>query len=295
MRAILEDDFTSVHIAADAASKKSQKLYVRIICIDLWAMIIASILAVYNYESASYKEILYIVTGILMLLSLVLTIIILTLKLEDTWYKGRALAESCKTVTWRFMTRTEPFQNNLDAENKFTKRIDELSNEFSELRQSMDSMLMSKSPLITDFMKEVRRLPLDKRKEFYIKNRVEEQKIWYSNKANYNRARYIRWFVIIIITQFLSALSIGYMIYSSDSNWNLVGIFTTISASAISWLQVKRHQELKQAYTTAAHELNTILTLSNAINDDNAFSKFVIDSENAVSREHTVWLAQRMK
>ena len=74
-----------------------------------------------------------------------------------------------------------------------------------------------------------------------------------------------------------------------------VGLFTTISASGLSWLQVKQHQELKQAYTTAAQELNFILSLSDEIDTENAFSKFVLDSENAISREHTLWLAQKRK
>ena len=80
-----------------------------------------------------------------------------------------------------------------------------------------------------------------------------------------------------------------------DFNWNFVGLLTTISASALSWLQLKQHQELKQAYTTATQELNFIVTLTDQLTTEDSFSKFVLDSENAVSREHTLWLAQRRK
>lgn len=85
------------------------------------------------------------------------------------------------------------------------------------------------------------------------------------------------------------------LISNPKLNWNLVGLFTTLSAASLSWLQVKRHQELKQAYTTTSNELNMILSLADNINNENDFSKFVLDSENAVSREHTLWLAQRRK
>ena len=72
-----------------------------------------------------------------------------------------------------------------------------------------------------------------------------------------------------------------------------MGLFTTISAAAISWLQLKQHQELKQAYTTAAQELIFIKASSNSIHTEEQLSRFVLDSENAISREHTLWLAQK--
>ena len=56
---------------------------------------------------------------------------------------------------------------------------------------------------------------------------------------------------------------------------------------------MKQHQELKQAYTTTVQELNMILAGAERISTDTELSKFVLDSENAISREHTLWLAQK--
>lgn len=86
-----------------------------------------------------------------------------------------------------------------------------------------------------------------------------------------------------------------YLIRNPGSNWNVVGLFTTISAAALSWLQLKQHQELRLAYTTAAQELNFILDCSSSINNEEKLSEFVLDSENAISREHTLWLAQKRR
>ncbi|QJW89105.1 DUF4231 domain-containing protein [Spirosoma taeanense] len=294
---IAEKDFTSFYVASDSASKKAQSDYVSIIAVDLISMLIASAIATYNYQSEQSKKILYIISGTLLLLSLVLTVVLLSKKFEDIWYQGRALAESCKTLTWRFMMRSELFEDTVplnQAKQKFIDRVQELSKEFLELNKILDTELLNK-PVITQSMINVRSLSLENRKEYYIQNRIEDQKNWYATKAQFNKNRYNSWFTVIIIAQSVSLISIVYLINSPNSNWNFVGFFTTISASAISWLQLKRHQELKQAYTTASQELNLIVSLADEITGENEFSKFVLDSENAVSREHTLWLAQRRR
>lgn len=142
-------------------------------------------------------------------------------------------------------------------------------------------------------MESIRNLSAMERKEYYINERIKEQKKWYSDKAEFNKRKYDMWFVVIILAQFLSLVSIIVLIKNPTLDWNLVGLFTTISAAAISWLQLKQHQELKQAYTTAAQELNFIEASSSTVTTENELSRFVLDSENAISREHTLWLAQR--
>lgn len=297
MSKISESDFTSLYLASDDASKSTQKNYVTIIAFDLSLMIIASALAVYNYEATNSKLILYILSGLFLLTSTFLTIVLLTRKFEDFWYQGRALAESCKTLTWRFMTRSELFEDSVplqDAKAKFIQRVQELTTEFPDLNKVMKTELLNK-PVITQKMLDVRSLNLPDRKQYYIDQRIEDQKKWYANKASYNNKKYTLWFCIIIVSQALSLISIAFLITNPKTSWNLVGFFTTVSSASLSWLQLKRHQELKQAYTTTSKELNMILALSDNVNTETEFSKFVLDSENAVSREHTLWLAQRRK
>lgn len=294
---ISEKDFPNLYLASDEASKLSQRNYLIILGVDLISMIVAASLAIYNYESARSKEEIYILSGFLLLLSLFLSIVLLAKKFEDTWYQGRALAESCKTLTWRFMTCSEMFEYNIstvDATKKFVTRIKELGKEFSELNKSLNAKTLT-LPVCTSKMVEVRNLPILDRKMYYLTNRIEDQKEWYSKKAEFNKNRYNVWFTLIITCQFLSIVSIAFLIRNPESNWNVVGLFTTLASSAISWLQIKQHQELKQAYTTATQELNFIAELSLGITTDDELAKFVLDSENAISREHTLWLAQKRK
>lgn len=294
---ITEFEYPGLFQASDDASKSAQKRYLQIVALDLFLMMLAAGIAIYNYSSTTSKEIVYIIAGILLLISLVLTIVVLTRKYEDIWYQGRALAESCKTLTWRFMLCSELFENSLpleEAKAKFINKLKDIGKEFSDLNREMSAVSLA-HPYISKLMLDVRSLSLEERKVYYIDNRITDQKNWYSKKAEWNKGKYILWFFVIIISQALSLISIAYLVLNPSSNWNFVGLFTTLASSAISWLQLKQHQNLKQAYTTAVLELNYILSLSSSINSESDLAKFVLDSENAISREHTLWIAQRRK
>jgi len=290
-------DFPSLFQAADKASVQAQKNYLIIIGLDLSFMIIGSLLAIYSFKCDFNKLIVYSISGLFLLTSLILTIVLKSKAFEDIWYQGRALAESVKTLTWRFATCSELFENNLskdEVSGRFLERLKELSNEFKDLNKTLDANILS-LPIISPKMESIRNLSAMERKEYYINERIKEQKKWYSDKAEFNKRKFDMWFGVIILAQFLSLVSIIILIKNPSLDWNLVGLFTTISAAAISWLQLKQHQELKQAYTTAAQELNFIEASSSTITTENELSRFVLDSENAISREHTLWLAQKRK
>jgi len=290
-------DFPNYFQAADIASINAQRTYLQFHKINLLSMIFAVCLTIYNFQRVEPKMWIYIISGILLFVSMVITVVLKLRKYEEVWYQGRALAESCKTLTWRYVTCSELFESALSIEKSkeiFVARIKEIVKEFKELTPKLNPKILN-LPIVTKRMTEIRTQTLDERKRVYILKRLNEQKDWYSSKAIFNQKRYNLWFWIIILTQFLSIIAIVYLIKVPNSKWNLVGLFTTISAAALSWLQLKRHQELKESYTTATQELNFIVELSESIKTDNDFSKFVLDSENAISREHTLWLAQRRK
>lgn len=260
-------------------------------------MVFASALSIYNYETEDSKLYVYVISGVILLIATILSLVIKNKKYEDVWYRGRALAESCKTLTWRYITCSEYFENSLtkqDVERRFVNRIREISTEFSDLSSVLNAKHLA-LPIITDEMNRIRNLSLSERKDFYLTNRINNQISWYSNKAENNKKLYENWFWAVIISQILAIISVVFLIKYPLSNFNLVGLFTTFSASCFSWLQLKKYQENKEAYTTATSELNMIKQELSEANTELEFSKFVLDSENAMSREHTMWIAQKRK
>ncbi|WP_277014966.1 DUF4231 domain-containing protein [Flavobacterium lindanitolerans] len=292
---INNSDFPNYFIAGENASVLAQKNYVRYVKWDLILMCAGAMLTIYNYSYQETKQWIYILSGLILLIAFVLSLVIKTKKYEDVWYRGRALAESAKTLTWRFMTKSEYFETDLseeEAERRFTERIKEIREEFRDINSSLKAADLRKD-IVTSKMLTVRNSSLQDRKDFYLKNRIDNQIEWYTSKADSNKTRYENWFWAVICVQFLALLSIGFLIFKPASNYNFVGLFTTLSASFFSWLQLKKYQENKEAYNTAMSELNLIKSEAKYIDSEDAFAKFVLDSENAMSREHTLWLAQK--
>lgn len=290
-----DNNYPNYFAAGDNASKKAQFWYIRLFGLDLLLMVLSAIISVYNYQTDESKTIIYIISGILLLGAMLISIFLKVRKYEDIWYRGRALAESCKTLTWRFIMASEYFENHIsdeEADRRFIQRIREINDEFSDLNNVLSSKQLS-SPIITDEMKRIRNLSLNEKKKYYLYNRIQNQIDWYSSKADDSKLKYDIWFFAIIILQFLALISIGFLVKFPSSNFNFVGVFSTIAASGFSWLQVKKYQENKEAYTTANSELNLIKAEGNRDLSDNEFSEYVLDSENAMSREHTMWLAQK--
>lgn len=289
------NNYPNYFLAGDTASQKSQNWYIRLFGLDLLLMIFSAFLSIYNYETEDSKTIVYSVSGIFLLGALMISIFLKVKKYEDIWYRGRALAESCKTLTWRFIMCSEYFENILsveEVEKRFIQRIKEISKEFTDLNDVLDSKQLN-TDVITTEMKRIRSFCLSDKKAYYINNRIQNQINWYSSKAEDSKLKYDIWFVVIIFLQFLALISIVFLVKYPSSSYNFVGLFSTVAASGFSWLQVKKYQENKEAYTTANSELNLIKAQGNRDFSDSEFSKYVLDSENAMSREHTLWLAQK--
>lgn len=292
-----DKDFPNYFRAGDKASLVAQSTYVNYVKWDLIFMAVAAALTIYNYQELNSKTIVYVISGVLLLVATILSLVIKNKQYEDTWYRGRALAESCKTLTWRYITCSEYFESNLspsDAKKRFTERITEIKNEFSDLNKELNATLLA-LPIITEEMKLVREYTLERRKQYYLQYRIENQINWYKDKADKNKSKYENWFWAVIVAQILALLSIGFLIKFPSCDFNFVGLFSTLSACFFSWLQLKKYQENKEAYTTATSELNLIKQEAEEVNSEETFSKFVLDSENAMSREHTMWLAQKRK
>ena len=292
---MLNKDYPNYFIAGDKASLLAQSTYTKFVKWDLILMVFASALAIYNYESEKSKFLIYIISGLLLIVATILSLVIKNKKYEDTWYRGRALAESCKTLTWRYITCSEYFENNLDIKivnKRFTDRIKEINNEFTDLIGFLNAKDIA-LPIITTEMYRIRILSINERKKYYLENRINNQITWYSTKAETNKKKYENWFWAVIIAQILAIISIVFLIKLPTCDFNLVGLFSTFSASCFSWLQLKKYQENKEAYTTATSELNMIKQELGDADNEIEFSKFVLDAENAMSREHTLWIAQK--
>ncbi|MGF1670689.1 MAG: DUF4231 domain-containing protein [Balneolaceae bacterium] len=287
-----EKDYPALFEAADTASNRTQSHHLRTVLGYLSSLVVGSTLAFYGIEH-SY---LAIIGAFIFIVGLFLTYILLNKNFENTWYNCRALAESIKTSTWRYMMRAEPYE---DCENVQIANTEFRNLLTGLLKQSMNiSHELGGEPSereqITQKMKNVRAMSLNERKRFYLDHRIDEQRKWYSKKYIYNKKQKKKWFTILIVFNVLALIFVSFRIYyPSFGHWPSE-IFVVLSGACLTWIQVKKFQELTSAYSLTAHEIGTIRGEIEKVESEEKFSDFVNNSENAFSREHTQWLAKRI-
>ncbi|HIF9455031.1 TPA: DUF4231 domain-containing protein [Photobacterium damselae] len=283
--------YPSLYKVADAASLSAQKLHLRLTISHALLLIIGTAMAIKSLPTKEYS--LFI--AFVFFAALGLSIFLGVMRYEKRWYNGRAVAESIKTSTWRYSMRAAPFEN---AESVHIIK--------SEFRNLLNSILRTNRELgdyigehqdtndqITNEMDQVRALSVEERKRYYIKHRVDEQRLWYATKASYNKKMQRVWFTAIVIAQ-ASAITcvLARIAYPNWTHWP-TDTLVLIASFCISWTQLKKFNELSSAYSLTAQEIGIIKGQSDSILTEEDLSEFVNSAELAFSREHTQWVARQ--
>lgn len=289
---INRNDLPALYLAASNTSSSAQRNYLLLVIANLVLLGIAALLSSFSFTADPARSTIMVAGVIAILTSIIITVIIQLVHPEKDWYGGRAIAESVKSIAWRYITRAKPYENNANVDRKFTNDLDAILKERKFLSGALGGKL-SNYPQITEKMRYVRTLSTKQRKEIYIINRIKDQRTWYGNNSEINRKKKDKSFVAIIAAQILALAGVIFVIRYTDLFINPVGFFSTIAASVLAWLQVKQYQELAQSYGLAAQELGMIQEESKSVRNDQELSRFVLNSENAISREHTLWIARK--
>ena len=210
---------------------------------------------------------------------------------DRTWYDGRAAAESVKTLAWRYAVGGSPFPistSGRPTDEVFVERLNGVIKALTYVTIGGGPA----EPQITPWMRVCRLGTLVERRRLYEEGRIKDQQAWYSSRATWNegRASLFAWTGLgLTVIGFLLALSrvIGFL------DVDLLGIVSASAAALAAWLQVKQHDGLARAYSVAAQELGTIRSLIDSRETESDWALFVDSAEDAVSREHTMWLASR--
>lgn len=286
-----EFEYPALYKGAGQLSAESQSYYLNLIRAEYVALIIAAVLSLNLSSNVVYLTsnafVFLVAIGILLTRS--------NHRPEQTWYKGRALAESIKTSCWRYCMRAEPFGDVVSvAERKSEFRtylLDILeSNRHIGDRLPPDSAAEHQ---ITPSMEATRALSLEERKTYYHDKRIKEQRNWYVNKARANANSSRRWVKFGVLVYASAIVFILLRIaYPQQTIWPTEPLIVLASA-VIGWTQVKKFNELASSYTLTAHEIGIIQGRVADINEEGDFSDFVNEAEQAFSREHTQWVARQ--
>lgn len=281
--------YPALFTSSDNYSIKAQDNFKNLNKWTLVALVVATVLTSLTQENWAIWT-----STALILVSAILSTLMLVLKFEKGWYEGRAVAESIKTLCWKFMTGARPFSidlNETKAQNLLIENFKKVIGHRKDFFTLIGSDFAENEQLPAELMN-IRKLSKYERISIYKTERLEKQKKWYTDKTTENKKRTKISFAVIILAQVLAVISLILKI-KFEFEFSIAPILVTISTAFIAWLQLRRYQELSQSYLITATELSLIKSKINQVDTESDFSDFVDDSETAISREHTLWLARR--
>lgn len=292
--AVTEDDFPALYLAADRTSRMAQRRHLWFTGTILSALVACAALGTLSAVFPKHSTVLALFSTGWAATSFMLTSMRKALKPEKAWYGGRAVAESAKSLAWRYMTGADPYPTSLtpvEADGKFIADLRLLARDQTPSALGFGAEF-SDRPQVSARMREVRALPLEQRRQLYLKERIDDQRRWYGRKARSSQVVANRYFVLIQVSQALALGGTVLLFSAAVSKWNLGGVFSSLASALIAWLQLRQHEELAQTYSVAALDLGFIEEQAMTVSNEKELSDLVVNAENTVSREHSMWITR---
>jgi hypothetical protein len=287
----LEMDYPALYSSANTGSNDSQSNFLAIVKSEIFSILVLSVYSAVKNEF-NLPDSFQVITLVILMILLVVK---LTLKLDQKWYQCRALAESVKTASWRYVMRAHPFEDAVSLKTP-QSALRKFLNDILKANNTLGNVLSTErisDEQLPEAMNQIRKLDIEQRRKFYIKNRIDEQRNWYSNKAVANK-KSVKIVALLGFSVYVIAI---FSVISEDVNLKFLGFASdpllVIATSLIGWMQLKKYSELSASYALTATEIGILKTRSSDITTETEFSDFVNEAETAFSREHTQWAARK--
>lgn len=287
--------FPAMYRCADDASSSGQKWYFRWVTVDLSLLFSGALVGSIGLTDPESKQVANTIAAIIFFGAVGVTILLATRRWERIWYAGRAVAESAKSLTWKFVCAADPFPSSMsyqDALELFTTSLRELLNEHKHLAPLLAGPDAT-GHQVTSYMEGLRNAAIGVKRDVYLSQRVAEQQAWYSQKSADNRNKRNTWFVLLIVFQVAAGSAAVLVAVYPTFPWQASTVFSALASATVAWGAMKRYQELAQAYGLTAQELSLIAARGPHVGTEVELARFVNDAETAISREHAMWVARR--
>lgn len=300
LRAPSSADLPALYLAASEAAKRGQTIHRRLslaeiglttvgLAIVLTAVFVQPLL---NVPPAIGSTTTITISAISFILALLLKFISRSSGFDADWYNGRALAETVKGLAWRYMMRATPYAQ-ADSDRRFTADLAALLSRGARFRQATDR-LPARPQQISAHMRAARELGTIERRDYYVQNRLLDQADWYQRRSGASGRKGSRWFWLSVLFQVAAAISaIAALVAGGELLPKLITFLGSIALAIAAWSQLNRYDELSKAYGVAFQELSLIAAVADNAVDEATVNALVRDGEEAIGREHRLWIAKR--
>ena len=281
--------YPAIFHAADNASVSYQRRFLLLSACRLWALVIVAALAAFAILIDRWTAVIALVP---ISIAVFAEVLLLAWRPDRRWYQARAVAESAKTLAWRYQVGGRPLGLRMaddEASAELIARLRGLLSQFHDL-----SLPPTHQDQVTSIMRRLRSSPLRERMEVYRRGRIEDQRAWYASKADWNRKR-ATWFQIGLIVIELAAFAMAVLTAAYGISVSVYSILAAVAVAGVGWLQIKQHRSMGDAYSLASHDLAAINSTIDSVDGEDTWEEFVDRAEDAISREHTLWLASNRR
>lgn len=279
--------------ATDLTSLKAQRRMVRLTALQLLLLVVSAIGGAVDLRLRTPSvDVGGVIATAGFVGTLIVGFILSSTRPERTWYRGRAGAESVKTLAWRYAGGGEPFQKEhlteKQASRLFSSRLAEIVNQLQEL----DWPATKDIDQVTERMRVIRQLDLEERMRSYSAGRLDDQISWYRRKAAETAKRSTKWGWTAGLITFVG-VAVGISKALTLTEIDLLGVLAAVVASATAWAQFKQFDVLASSYGLTAQQLGIVRADLHHIDNEEEWAAFVSQAEDGMSKEHTLWLTRR--
>jgi hypothetical protein len=289
---VAESEFPPLYQAADKNSLDGQRRFLNATRLRLAMLVVAAAFGMFTWRRA-FGDLAGIGAAVAFVVALLAELYLLQARPDRLWYDGRAVAESAKTLTWRYLVGGSPFGREEGSDREADKLL------LDRLRQIAGTLggahlvpISGAAEQISPVLRRFRSLPLEQRRELYRDQRIGGQQIWYARTARWNERRGTQWSLVLTSLEALG-LAGGVLKATGVLPIDLLGLAGAVVAAGAAWVQAKQHQTLANAYAVTSQELSLIGGQVDWASDEREWAHFVDQAEEAISREHTLWRASR--
>lgn len=278
-------EYPSQHARADAASARTQRLYMRGVRVHLLLLLAAAAAGVAPADDRTAA----VVVATTMFLSFVAQLTLKIARYDDRWFDARAVAENIKCAAWQYAMRSLDEQDSSNADDAFHDSVTEIERRLPDASRDLAREDADGSgSTITPWMRRTRAASLADRLTCLRVHRIEEQRRWYSAKAAENaRAEEIwTWSTLAV-----EAVAVVIAVVQVAVLWpvSIGPVLAAAAAALVAWRQTKRFSDLGTTYRVAADDLGRLADVADRVTDEDGLRQLVAHVEAAISREHALW------
>jgi hypothetical protein len=282
----------AVFVGADRLSLDAQGETKRLVSIELRLAIVATLSGLASWRvGAADLDLLALVGTIAFAVVFGLTLYRAQRHPEETWYLGRAQAESVKTLSWRFAVGGDPFPVTLSSADAEAALLDRFQAVVDFVGERGLRAVPEGSRQLPASLRNARTGGFLERKDLYLVGRLRDQSGWYERSSAAAGKRATQWTWAAGVAAACGFVA-GLVRFFGPWDLDMLGLAAAAFGSTSAWIQLNQFRTLETSYAVAQQELLIIIERLESVSEDK-WALFVSDAEDAISREHSMWLARR--